>query len=203
MQVFRFPPRSVLPRFTLPVTTRFATWPVTLYTTATTDDTVLLAESEEDLRWNVEKLHEVMKKHKLKVNWSKTNTMVFSRVPTECNMVIDGEKVKNIKETVYLGVKLCEDGKIEGEVERRIGMTLQAVGAMKKVYESREGSREAKVTVYEAVVIPMLSYGCETWVLNERGKSRLQATEMRVLRKITGVSRMDHVRNETVRERLG
>ena len=164
---------------------------------------MLLAESEEDLRRNVEKLHEAMKKHKLKVNWSKTNTMVFSRVPTECNMVIDGEKVKNIKETVYLGVKLCEDGKTEGEVERRIGMTLQAVGAMKKVYESREVSREAKVTVYEAVVIPTLSYGCETWVLNERGKSRLQATEMRVLRKITGLSRMDHVRNETVRERLG
>jgi len=40
--------------------------------------------------------------------------MVFSRVPTECNMVIDGEKVKNVKETVYLGVKLCEDGKWRG-----------------------------------------------------------------------------------------
>ena len=32
------------------------------------DDTVLLAEREEDLKWNVEKLHEAMKKHKLKVN---------------------------------------------------------------------------------------------------------------------------------------
>ena len=92
---------------------------------------------------------------------------------------------------------------MEGEVERRIGMTVQAVGAMKKVYESREFSREAKVTVYEAVVIPTLTYRCETWVLKEREKSRLQATEMRVLRKITGVSRLDHVRNETVRERLG
>ena len=56
------------------------------------------------------------------------NTMVFSRVPTECNMVIDGEKVKNVKETVYLVVKLGEDGKMEGEVERRIGMTVHACG---------------------------------------------------------------------------
>ena len=59
------------------------------------------------------------------------------------------------------------------------------------------------MTVYEAVVIPTLTYGCETWVLQEEEKSRLQATEMRVLRKITGVSRLDHIRNETVRERLG
>ena len=73
---------------------------------------------------------------------------------------------------------------------------------MKKVYESREISREAKVTVFEAVAIPTLMCGCEVWVLTEKEKSRLQATEMRMLRKIAGVSRLDRVRNETVRERL-
>ena len=56
--------------------------------------------------------------------------------------------------------------------------------------------------MFEAVAIQTLTYGCEVWVLPERVKSRLQATEMRMLRKIAGVSRLDHVRNETVRERL-
>ena len=88
------------------------------------------------------------------------------------------------------------------EVERRIGMTMQTVAAMKKVYDSREISRGAKVTVFEAVAIAALTYGCESWVLTEREKSRLQATEMRVLRKIAGVTRLDQVRNETVRDRL-
>ena len=37
----------------------------------------------------------------------------------------------------------------------------------------------------------------------EREKSRVQAAEMRVLRKIAGVSRLDHVRNKTVRKRPG
>ena len=58
------------------------------------------------------------------------------------------------------------------------------------------------MTVFKAVVIPTLTYGCESWVLKEREKSMLQATEMKVLRKIAGVTRQDHVRNETVRERL-
>ena len=97
------------------------------------DDTVLLAESEEELKWNVEKLHEATKRHKLQVNWSKSS-VVFSRVPTECNIEIDGERVKTVKETVYLGVKLSEDGKMGSEVERKIGMTMQTVGTMKKVY---------------------------------------------------------------------
>ena len=94
------------------------------------------------------------------------------------------------------------NGKMKSEVERRIGMTMKAVGAMKKVYESREISREAKVAVFKAVAVPTLTYGCESWVLRERERSRLQAAEMRVLRKIAGVSRLDHVRNEMVRERL-
>ena len=111
------------------------------------------------------KLHEALKRHKLQVNWSKSNTMIFSRDPTECNLEIEGERVQNVKETVYLGVKLSEDGKLESEVEMRITL-----------------SREAKVAVFKAVAVPTLTYGCELWVLREREKSRLQAAEMRVLR---------------------
>ena len=43
--------------------------------------------------------------------------MAFSSVPTEYNIEIDGERVKNVKETVYLGVKLSENGKMGSEVE--------------------------------------------------------------------------------------
>ena len=32
--------------------------------------------------------------------------------------MIERERVKNVKETVYLGVKLSEDGKLESEVEK-------------------------------------------------------------------------------------
>ena len=60
----------------------------------------------------------------------------------------------------------------------------------------------AQVEVFKAGAVPTLIYGCESWVLKERVKSRKQAAEMRVLRKIAGVSRLDHVRNETVRKRL-
>ena len=52
-------------------------------------------------------------------------------------------------------------------------MTMQTAGAIKKVYESREFSREA---VFEVVAIPTLMYGCVSWLLTEREKSRLHAS---------------------------
>ena len=49
----------------------------------------------------------------------------------------------------------------------------------------------------------MLVYGCEVWNLSKQLESRVQATQMRVLRRIEGVSRVDRVRNKDIRLRLG
>ena len=72
----------------------------------------------------------------------------------------------------------------------------------KKVFGSRELSWKAKVEVYNAVVVPMMTYGCESWVLREKKEVKLQATEMNVLRKVAGVTRLDCIRNDEIRQRL-
>ena len=67
---------------------------------------------------------------------------------------------------MYLGVKFNADKRMEGELDRRIGIAMSAVEALqKKVFGSRELSKKANV---EAKVVPMMTYGCESWVLRER-----------------------------------
>ena len=79
---------------------------------------------------------------------------------------------------------------------------MSAVVAMqRKVFGSRELSKKAKVEVYNAVVVPTMTPGCESWLLRER-KTTLQAAEMSVLKKIAGVTRPDCIRNEELRCRL-
>ena len=58
------------------------------------------------------------------------------------------------------------------------------------------------MTVYTAVVVPTLVYGCEAWVLKDRDKTRLQAAAMKVLRRVVDVTRLDCVRNKVIKERL-
>jgi hypothetical protein len=44
---------------------------------------------------------------------------------------------------------------------------------------------------YKVVARPSLLYGSETWVTTERGMTRLEAAEMRLLRSVTGHTRLD------------
>ena len=73
----------------------------------------------------------------------------------------------------------------------------------KEVLERRKLKKETKLRVFNAMVVPTLLYGCETWTVQKRHESRLQACEMMCLRRIEGVSRLDRMRNEDIRQFLG
>ena len=85
----------------------------------------------------------------------------------------------------------------------RIGAASKVIGAMRsEIQERRELSKGTKLRVLNTMVVPMLLYGCETWTIQKRHVSRLQAVEMRYLRRVEGVTKLDKVRNENIRQRL-
>ena len=78
------------------------------------------------------------------------------------------------------------------------------VGALRRqVIDEKELSKATKLRVNNAMVVPTLLYGSETWTLQKRHRSKIQAMEMRYLRKVEGVTRLDRVSNEDIRRRLG
>ena len=52
------------------------------------------------------------------------------------------------------------------------------------------------------MVVPTLLYGCKTWTIQKRHVSRLQAAEMRYFWRVEGVTKLDKIRNEDIRQRL-
>ena len=97
------------------------------------DDTVMLAQTAEDLSQNVGRFHEAVKRHGLTINWGKTKTIVFSREPTECKVEVGDVQLEQARETVYLGVRLSENGRMESELERRIVRAATVVGSLRKM----------------------------------------------------------------------
>ena len=66
----------------------------------------------------------------------------------------------------------------------------------------RELSKKAKLSIFKAVFVPILTYGHEYWVMTERMRSQMQASEMRFLRRIEGVTLFNKVRSSEIRKSL-
>ena len=62
---------------------------------------------------------------------------------------------------------------------------------------------KAKKCLYEGVIIPTALYGAESWGMRSAERRKVNVHEMKCLRSLVGVSRMDRVRNEEVRRRAG
>ena len=169
------------------------------------DDMVMMAETREALQHNVEAMNEALMKWDLKENWRKTKVMRVARNRDECQVVVGEEPLEQVDTMKYLGVMISGDGSMQREVEARIGGGATRVigGISQEVLRRREFSKQTKLKVVNATVMPVLMYGCEAWAARKEQKSRIQATQMNVLRRIEGVCRRDRVTNEEVLRRLG
>ena len=62
---------------------------------------------------------------------------------------------------------------------------------------------KAKKCLYKGVILPTALYGAEAWGMRSAERRKVNVLEMKCLRSLVGVSRMDRVRNEEVRRRAG
>ena len=61
----------------------------------------------------------------------------------------------------------------------------------------------AKKCLYEGVIAQKALYGAEAWGMRSAERRKVNVLEMKCLRNLTGVSRMDRVRNKEMPRRAG
>ena len=70
------------------------------------------------------------------------------------------------------------------------------------VVMKRELSQKAKLSIFKTVFVPILTYGHESWVIIEKERSQMQASDMRFLRRIEGVTLFNKMRSSEIRKSL-
>ena len=60
---------------------------------------------------------------------------------------------------------------------------------MQNLLSSTALSKNIKIKIYRIIIVPVVLYGCETWLLKLREECRLRVSENRVLKRIFGHKR--------------
>ena len=168
------------------------------------DDTVLLAESVEELQALVNAVKEGSRKFGLEMNTKKTKTMIIRRDVTDGSRVeikVDGVTLEQVESYQYLGQLMTEDGRCEVEIKRRIGIAKTNFLKMKNVLTTKNLSMKTRKKILYCYIISTLMYAAETWVINAAEWKKIEAFEMWAFRKMMKISYKEHMTNVEVLKR--
>ena len=99
-----------------------------------TDDTTLMAESEEELKSFLMKVKEESEKTGLKLNIQKMKIMVFGLISS---WQIDGETMETVRDFIFLDCKITEDGVCSREIKRCLLLGRKAMTNLDSMLKSR------------------------------------------------------------------
>ena len=64
-------------------------------------------------------------------------------------------------------------------------------------------NKETKLRIHNITAKAALKFGIEAWVLKKREKQRLEAAQMKFLRHLLGITKLDKEKNQCIRQKTG
>ena len=107
-----------------------------------TDDTTLMAESEDKLKSLLMKVKEESGKVGLKLNIQKTKIMASGPITS---WEIDGETVETVSDVIFGGSKITADGDCSHEIKRCLLFGRQVMTNLDSIFKSRDTTLPTKV----------------------------------------------------------
>ena len=121
---------------------------------------VLLASSDRDIQTSLDRFGAECKAAGMRISTSKSESMFINRKRVECTLRVGDEILPQVEEFKCLGVLFTSEGRMEREINRRIGAASAVMQTLHgSVVVKRELSRKAKLSIYQSILVPALTYG--------------------------------------------
>uniref|UniRef100_A0AC11CWD2 Uncharacterized protein n=5 Tax=Ovis aries TaxID=9940 RepID=A0AC11CWD2_SHEEP len=117
------------------------------------DDTTLMAESEEELKSLLMKVKEESEKVALKLNIRKTKIMASGPITS---WLIDGETMETVADFILGGSKITAGGDCSHEIKRCLLLGRKVMTNLDSIFKIRNTTLPTKVCLVKAVVFPVV-----------------------------------------------
>ena len=142
-----------------------------------TDDTTLMAESEEELKRLSMKVKEESEKVSLKLNIQKMKIMASGPITS---WDIDGETVETVSDYILGGSQITADGDCSHEIKRCLLLGRKVMTNLDSIFKSRDITLPTKIHLAKAMVFPVVVYGCKSWTVKKAECQRISCMDARV-----------------------
>ena len=126
-----------------------------------TDDTTLMAESEEELKSLLMKVKEESENFGLKLNFQKTKIISSGSITS---WEIEGKTVETVSDCIF---GITADGDCSHEIKRHLFLGRKFMTNLDSILKSRDITLTTKVCLVKAIVFPMVMFGCENLTLKK------------------------------------
>ena len=121
------------------------------------------------------KVKEESEKAGLKLNIQKTKIVASSLITP---WQIDGETIETVTDFILGGSKITADGDCSHEIKGRLLLGRKVMANLDSILKSRDVTLPAKVRLVNAMVFPVVMYGCESWIIKKAEHRRIDAFEL-------------------------
>ena len=80
---------------------------------------------------------------------------------------IDGETMETVRDFIFLGSKITEDGYCRHEIKRCLLLERKVMTNLDSILKSRDITMLTKVCLVKAMVFPVVMYGCKSWTIKK------------------------------------
>lgn len=175
--------------------------PVQLQSLLYADDIIIMGNNRTNIQKILNQWDKTITQMGMEINTGKTKVMIINGKQDQQNFKCGKDELEQVSTIDYLGTKISDNGKMNTEILSRTRKATQVFYQLNKtILGKREINTKTKTTIYNAVAVPIMTYGSETWPISTKHESKLTASEMKFLRKITGKTKRDRCRNEDIRK---
>ena len=137
-----------------------------LYVLLYADDTIIMAESPNELQLSLNAVSDYCQTWKLKINISKTKIIRFDKMKLKTPVQVfwlNGEIVELVDSYVYLGTTVQSNGKFTEAIEKQMNQAHRALFGLKSKKEKFNLPIDIVLDLFDKLILPILLYGCEIW----------------------------------------
>jgi len=141
-------------------------------------------------------LNLIARKYKMTISSTKTKSMaMWGNHIQRVKIVINDNIIEQVTDFKYVGYCISE---FKSDVEEKFQTYNKINGAIRRHF-GKQMNKETKLRIHNITAKAALKFGNEAWVLKKREEQRLEVAQMKFLRHLLGITKLDKERNHCIR----